>query len=39
MIRQKMKGKGRLVVKKLSQENTTMLDVRNWISRYQKNGI
>jgi replicative DNA helicase len=33
---EKMKGKGRLVVKKLSQENTTMLDVRNWISRYQK---
>ncbi len=33
---EKMKGKGRLVIKKLSQENTTMLDVRNWISRYQK---
>lgn len=33
---EKMNGKGRLVVKKLSQENTTMLDVRNWISRYQK---
>ena len=27
---------GRLVIKKFSQENTTMLDIRNWISRYEK---
>lgn len=31
-----MKGKAHLVIKRLSQENTTMLDIRNWIIRYQK---
>lgn len=27
---------GRLIIKKFSQENTTMIDIRNWIVRYQK---
>ncbi|MFW5847371.1 MAG: LAGLIDADG family homing endonuclease [bacterium] len=27
---------GRLVIKKFSQENTTITDIRNWISRYEK---
>jgi len=31
-----LKGKGRLIIKRFSQENTTMLDIRNWIIRYQK---
>jgi hypothetical protein len=31
-----MKGKGRLVIIKMSQENTTMMDVRAWINRHQK---
>lgn len=30
------KNRGHLVIKRLSQENTTMMDVRNWIIRYQK---
>lgn len=32
----KDKNRGHLVIKKFSQENTTMMDIRNWISRYQK---
>lgn len=31
-----LEGKGRLVIKKFSQENTTMMDVRNWMIGYQK---
>ena len=31
-----LKGKGRLIIKKFSQENTTMMDVRNWMLSYQK---
>jgi len=31
----KIKG-GRLIVKVFSQENTTMLDIRNWMIRYEK---
>jgi len=31
-----LKGKGRLVIKKFSEENTTMVDVRNWMLSYQK---
>ena len=31
-----MEGKGRLVVKRFSQEDTTMKDVRNWMLGYQK---
>ncbi len=31
-----MKGKTHLVIRRFSQENTTMLDIRNWIIRYQK---
>ena len=27
---------GKLVIKRFSQENTTMLDIRRWIERYQK---
>jgi len=27
---------GKLVIKRFSQENTTMLDIRSWIDRYQK---
>lgn len=27
---------GRLIIKRFSQENTTMLDIRNWVTRYQK---
>jgi replicative DNA helicase len=33
---EKMKGKGRLVIIKMSQENTTMMDVRAWVNRHQK---
>ena len=33
---QLLKNKGRLIIKKFSQENTTMLDVRNWMLSYQK---
>jgi replicative DNA helicase len=32
----KMKGKGNLVIKKFSQENTTMMDIRNWMIGYEK---
>ena len=31
-----MSGKGNLVIKKFSQENTTMMDIRNWMIGYQK---
>ena len=30
------KSKGHLIVRRFSQENTTMMDIRNWIVRYQK---
>lgn len=30
------KNRGHLVIKRFSQENTTMMDIRNWITRYQK---
>ena len=33
---QSLKGKGRLIIKRFSQENTTMVDVRNWMLAYQK---
>ena len=29
-------NRGKLIIKKFSQENTTMLDIRNWITWYQK---
>lgn len=32
----KLKGRGRLVIKRFSQEDTTMIDIRNWMVRYQK---
>ena len=32
----KMKGKGNLVIKKFSQENTTMMDIRKWMIGYEK---
>jgi len=31
-----MSGKGNLVIKKFSQENTTMMDIRRWMIGYQK---
>lgn len=31
-----MKGKGVLLIKRFSQENTTILDIRNWMTRHQK---
>ena len=31
-----IEGKGKLVIKKFSQENTTMMDIRNWMVNYQK---
>ena len=31
-----MRGKCHLVIKEFSQEDTTMLDIRNWIIKYQK---
>lgn len=31
-----LEGKGRLIIKKFNQENTTMVDVRNWMLSYQK---
>ena len=34
--KQELKGKGHLVIKKFSQENTTMMDIRNWMIRYEK---
>jgi len=30
------KSRGKLIIKKFSQENTTMMDVRNWMIRHQK---
>jgi len=33
---QTSKNRGHLVIKKFSQENTTMMDIRNWMTRYQK---
>ncbi len=32
----KMAGRGNLVIKRFSQENTTMLDIRRWMTGYQK---
>jgi replicative DNA helicase len=31
-----LKGKGVLLIKRFSQENTTMMDIRNWMVRHQK---
>jgi len=31
-----LEGKGRLIIKRFSQEDTTMKDVRNWMLAYQK---
>jgi len=31
-----MRGKCHLVIKEFSQEDTTMMDIRNWIIKYQK---
>jgi replicative DNA helicase len=31
-----LEGKGRLIIKRFSQENTTMMDIRNWMTGYQK---
>jgi len=31
-----LEGKGRLIIKRFSQENTTMHDIRNWMAGYQK---
>lgn len=31
-----MQGKCMLTIKRFSQENTTMMDIRNWMIRYQK---
>jgi replicative DNA helicase len=31
-----MRGKGNLVIKKFSQENTTMMDIRKWMIGYEK---
>lgn len=31
-----LEGKGRLIIKRFSQENTTMMDIRNWMTAYQK---
>lgn len=31
-----LEGKGNLVIKRFSQENTTMVDVKNWMLSYQK---
>lgn len=31
-----IEGKGRIVIKRFSQENTTMMDVKNWMIGYQK---
>ena len=33
---QSLGNKGRLTIKRFSQEDTTMKDIRNWILRYQK---
>jgi len=32
----KLEGKGRLIIKRFSQENTSMMDVRNWMIGYEK---
>lgn len=32
----KMSGRGNLVIKRFSQENTTMMDIRRWMTGYQK---
>jgi replicative DNA helicase len=32
----KLQGKGRIVIKRFGQENTTMMDIRNWMLGYQK---
>ena len=32
----KLEGKGRLIIKRFSQEDTTMKDVKNWMLSYQK---
>jgi replicative DNA helicase len=31
-----LRGKGRLIIKRFSQENTTIRDVKNWMISYQK---
>lgn len=31
-----LEGKGRLIIKKFSQEDTTMKDIRNWMISYEK---
>lgn len=31
-----LEGKGRLIIKRFSQENTTINDIRNWMLSYQK---
>jgi len=31
-----LEGKGRLIIKRFSQEDTTMKDIRNWMTSYQK---
>jgi len=31
-----LEGKGRLIIKKFSQEDTTMKDIRNWMLSYEK---
>jgi replicative DNA helicase len=31
-----LRGNGRLLVKRFSQENTTIVDIRNWMTSYQK---
>ena len=31
-----MEGRGRLIIKRFSQEDTTMKDIRNWMLAYQK---
>lgn len=30
------KGSGKLIIKRFSQEDTTMIDIRNWIDRHEK---
>ena len=31
-----LEGKGRLIIKRFSQENTTMVDIKNWMIGFQK---
>lgn len=33
---EKLRGNGRLLVKRFSQENTTIVDIRNWMTNHQK---